>query len=65
MKKENQSEQRIEQGKKSLNEMLDRLGPFLPKCDLSVPKPADDWRLSEKARESKVERVALSCTYPF
>ena len=70
MKNEAINQQRIEHGKKSLSEMLDRLSPFLPKCDLSVPKPADEWRLSDKATQSKAEQdkaeevdLAFTCSF--
>jgi len=41
------SEDRLAQGKASLESMMEILRPFLPASDLTSPEPAREWHLTD------------------
>jgi hypothetical protein len=56
---------KIEQGKLSLQEMMEKLRPFLPKPDMASPSPSYRWKLEDNgSRPSRHDREKIGlCSF--
>lgn len=54
-----QNEDKVEQGKASLEKMMETLRPFLPKPDAASPPPAYRWKLADDVKPQRAERESV------